>query len=81
MYKHLKRILQVKLPTGEKALFRFYDPRVLRERAPATAFFDQSFARDSPGCRSASSGTPYLAAKRLDSPAVFFASRALLRPS
>ena len=82
MYKHLKRLLQVKLSTGEKALFRFYDPRVLRERAPATAFFDQSFARDSPGCRSASSGTPYLAAKRLSaSSAVFFASRALLRPS
>lgn len=34
MRKHLKRLLQVKLPTGEKVLFRFYDPRVLRVFAP-----------------------------------------------
>jgi len=34
--KHLRRFLTVKLPGGETALFRFYDPRVLRLFLPTT---------------------------------------------
>ncbi len=31
---HLRRYLKVEIPTGQTALFRFYDPRVLREFFP-----------------------------------------------
>jgi hypothetical protein len=32
--RELKRLLRVELPTGSRALFRFYDPRVLRAFLP-----------------------------------------------
>ena len=32
--KHLKKFLMAKLPDGEQAFFRFYDPRVLRVYLP-----------------------------------------------
>lgn len=32
--KHLKKFTMVKLPDGEQAFFRFYDPRVLRAYLP-----------------------------------------------
>ena len=32
--RHLRRLLAVKLPDGRQALFRFYDPRVLRNSIP-----------------------------------------------
>lgn len=32
---HLRRYLKVEIPGGQTALFRFYDPRVLREFLPA----------------------------------------------
>jgi hypothetical protein len=34
--KHLRRLLTVKLPSGSKVLFRYYDPRVLRVFLPTT---------------------------------------------
>jgi len=33
--RHLRRLLAVRLPDGKQALFRFYDPRVLRGYLPS----------------------------------------------
>ena len=33
--RHLRRLLSIKLPDGRQALFRFYDPRVLRGYLPS----------------------------------------------
>ena len=35
--RHLRRYLKVEIPGGRTALFRFYDPRVLREFLPSWA--------------------------------------------
>ncbi|GFO57535.1 hypothetical protein GMSM_45420 [Geomonas sp. Red276] len=32
--RHLRRLLSVRLPDGRPALFRFYDPRILRDYLP-----------------------------------------------
>jgi hypothetical protein len=34
VHRHLQRLLAAKLPNGKHALFRFYDPRVLRDYLP-----------------------------------------------
>jgi hypothetical protein len=40
--RHLRKFLQVKLPDGQVALFRFYDPRVFRSYIVAAAPDEQA---------------------------------------